>query len=123
MENEKKKILLVDDEKENVRTLKDFLEPRGYEILVAYNGREALKQAQKLPDLIILDVMMPGLNGIEVLQSLKRMPETCDTKVVMLSAKMVLDTIQQAREYGASDYLMKPVNLEQLLGVVKEFIG
>ena len=83
-----KKILVVDDEKEFVNTISARLEPMGYEIIPAYNGQEALDKAtSEMPDLIILDIMMPGMDGLEVLHKLRDNPKTFPLNVIMLTAK------------------------------------
>src|SRR5947207_10287406 len=83
-----KKILAVDDERHIVRLVQVNLERDGYTVVTAYDGKEALEKVQsERPDLIVLDVMMPYMDGFEVLQNLKKNPETRDIPVIMLTAK------------------------------------
>src|SRR5437870_4656154 len=83
-----KRVLAVDDERHIVRLIQVNLERQGYEVITAFDGKEALKKARsQLPDLIVLDVMMPHLDGFEVLKALKQDPETRSIPVIMLTDK------------------------------------
>ncbi len=114
------KILIVDDEEKNVKLMEAILIPLGYEVFKAYNGEEALQQVQKeSPDLILLDVMMPVMNGVEVCKRLKDDPETRLIPVVMITALgQVTDRIKGI-EAGADDFLTKPVNRDEMLARIQ----
>lgn len=108
-------ILIVDDVPKNVQILGMILGKK-YRLAVAVNGSAALKQAEKLlPDLILLDVMMPDMDGFETCARLKSSPRTKDIPVIFLTAKNESDDIAEGFEAGASDYLSKPFNANELL--------
>lgn len=118
--NMAKKILAVDDEKAIVRLVQVNLEREGYEVVTAYDGREALeKVASERPDLIVLDVMMPYMDGFEVLQQLKKSPETRDIPVIMLTAKAQDADVFRGWQSGVDCYLTKPFNPMELKAFVK----
>lgn len=115
-----KKILAVDDEKHIVRLLKTNLERVGYEVVTANDGREALqKVVEEHPDLLVLDVMMPYMDGFEVLQNLRRNPSTRDIPVIMLTAKAQDADVFKGWQSGVDCYLTKPFNPMELLSFVK----
>jgi len=109
------KILIVDDEQDIVRLLSFALQAEGYQVVTALSGQEALKRVeQERPDIVVLDVMMPGMDGIEVCAELRSKPETAGLPIIMLSALgQVADRVRGLRA-GADDYVPKPVNLEEL---------
>lgn len=114
------KLLLVDDEGKNLDVLTGVLEPKGYDILVGLNGRVALDLARRFsPDLILLDVMMPEMDGFETCRRLKEDPETRDIPVVFLTAKIELDDIVKGFELGAVDYVVKPFKVPELLSRIE----
>ncbi len=108
-------ILLVDDHPDTCETLARFLSRLGYSIRVAGNGNEALQEYSKgdFP-LVVSDIRMPGLSGIELLQAIKRQPSGQNTDVVLMTGHGGLDTAIQAMRSGAYDYLLKPINIEEL---------
>ncbi len=115
----KGKLLIVDDAPVNVSVLFDFLSNAGFEVLVAPDGERALRIAEHAaPDLILLDVIMPGMDGFEVCRELKARPATRDIPVVFMTA--LADTVDKVRgfELGALDYLTKPVQYEEILARV-----
>ena len=115
-----KKILAVDDEKHIVRLIQVNLERQGYEVLPAYDGKEALqKVGEERPDLIVLDVMMPYMDGFEVLQNLRRDPTTRDIPVIMLTAKAQDADVFRGWQSGVDCYLTKPFNPMELVSFVK----
>jgi two-component system alkaline phosphatase synthesis response regulator PhoP/two-component system response regulator VicR len=120
-----KKILAVDDEKHIVRLVQITLEKEGYEIITAGNGREALEQvAAEKPDLIVMDVMMPEMGGLEALTKLKGDPATAGIPVIMLTAKAQDTDVFQGWQSGADLYLTKPFNPMELVTFVKRlFLG
>ena len=104
-----KKILVCDDEPYILMALTDAVEMEGYECVTAINGREALQKAREtLPDLIMLDIMMPFMDGFEVCRELKADATTRDIPVIMLTAKSQQVDIQKGKDAGADDYITKP---------------
>ncbi len=115
----KQKLLVADDERDIIDILKYNLEKEGFEILTASNGREALLQARKNPDLILLDVMMPEMNGHDVVRALKTDPSTASIPVIFLTARTSeLDEVI-GLELGADDYITKPISVPKLIARIK----
>ena len=115
-----KKILAVDDERHIVRLVQVNLERQGYEVVTAYDGKEALEKVEaESPDLIVLDVMMPYMDGFEVLQNLKRNASTRDIPVIMLTAKAQDSDVFRGWQSGVDCYLTKPFNPMELIAFVK----
>ena len=115
------KIMVVDDELEICAFLKSFFEERMYEVIVATSGEEALRKVEKeRPQVILLDLKMPGRDGIEILKELKQ--KYPKTKVIMVTAVETSDKIEQAIRLGADNYITKPLSLEYLEMDVKEKI-
>ena len=114
-----KKILAVDDEKHIVRLVQVNLERAGYEVVIANDGKEALEKVQaENPDLVVLDVMMPYMDGFEVLQNLRRNPATRDIPVIMLTAKAQDADVFRGWQSGVDCYLTKPFNPLELVSFV-----
>jgi DNA-binding response OmpR family regulator len=116
----KKTILVVDDE-ETIRSLiKRIMQDAGYDVTTAANGEEAFnilsQQKERSPDLVILDIMMPGLNGLEVLDIIRG---RFDIPVIMLTAKQAVTTVRDALAIGADDYVRKPFRTTELVARVK----
>lgn len=110
-----KKILVVDDEEDILHFLEMALREKGYEVLTASGGHEALVRARlERPDLVLLDVMMPQMDGWEVLKLLKVDEETARIPVAMLSARTEAKDRVQGLQEGAVDYICKPFSLQQL---------
>jgi diguanylate cyclase (GGDEF)-like protein len=119
----KNKILVVDDVPVNVQLLTTYLSSVGYEVVTARDGQEALDQvAATLPDLILLDVMMPKLNGFEVCERLKSDPVTRVIPVIMVTALNEIEDKIKATESGADDFVSKPFNKLELLTRVKSLL-
>ena len=115
-----RKILVVDDERHIVRLVQVNLEKVGYQVLTAYDGVEALEQvAKEKPDMVILDVMMPRMDGFEVLKKLQADAKTRDIPVIMLTAKAQDADIFRGWSSGVSSYLTKPFNPRELLTFVE----
>ncbi|GAB4289175.1 MAG: hypothetical protein Kow0098_06980 [Ignavibacteriaceae bacterium] len=111
-----KKILVIDDLPENVFMLQDRLEHEGFEVITAYDGQSGIEKAnEELPDLILLDVMMPGLNGIEVCKTLVQEPNTSNIPIILVTAKSGAEDTKEGLEAGAFDYIKKPFNRIELM--------
>jgi DNA-binding NtrC family response regulator len=117
-----KTILIVDDEKEICTVLSDSLSQESFRVFTANNGKIALQLTKKeKPDLILLDIKMPGMDGIEVLKKIKKMKKK--PVVIMLTAFGTLETARKAMKLGAYDYITKPFDLFFLKSLVKEALG
>jgi DNA-binding response OmpR family regulator len=117
-----KRILIIDDEIEFAEMVKMRLEANRYIVETAANGEEGLKKIQaQMPNLILLDVMMPGLDGYEVLRRLRHDPKMRHVPVVMLTAKGETKSIFKAQDLGSTDYLIKPCESAELLATVQKY--
>ena len=116
------KILLVDDSKTELHVLSELLTKRGYKVRTAENGEEALKRLQEdKPDLILMDVVMPGQNGFQLTRAITRDPQFANVPVIICTSKnQETDRVWGMRQ-GARDYVVKPVNPEELLAMIKAF--
>lgn len=116
----KKKILVVDDEDDILNFLELVLGEKGFEVVTASGGQEALTKAQlEQPDLMLLDIMMPQMDGWEVLKLLRVDQETAEIPVAMLSARTEARDRVQGLQEGAIDYICKPFSLQELLGKIE----
>ena len=119
-----KKILACDDEKNIVKLIQVNLERAGFQVITAFDGKEALhKVLHEHPDLVVLDVMMPYMDGFEVLQNLRRHAQTRDIPVIMLTAKSQDQDVFKGWQSGVDCYLTKPFNPAELLSFVKRIFG
>ncbi|HEY6907448.1 MAG TPA: response regulator [Ignavibacteriaceae bacterium] len=115
-----KKILVIDDLPENVFLLQDRLENEGYEVITAYEGKSGVNKAiSEQPDLILLDIMMPDITGLEVCKKLVNNEETAHIPIILVTAKIEAEDIKEGLEAGAFDYIKKPFNRVELLARVK----
>ena len=117
-----KRILLVDDEKDFVGSVKEFLEMRGYEVMIAYDGMSAMERVRELPDLVLLDIKMPVMDGYEVLRRIQVDLGTAKIPVIMLTTKSETGAIFDAQKLSATDYIIKPTDLQELLDMVKKYL-
>lgn len=109
-------ILIVDDNKKNLQVLGNILHEEAYKVAIAMNGETALKLASKIhPDIIILDIMMPGMSGFDVCKILKADDDTKDIPVIFLTAKVEVDDIVEGFTLGGVDYMTKPFKKKELL--------
>jgi len=109
-------ILVVDDNEDNVDIARQMLLSRGFEVRVAYNGPSALTSVeQQRPDLILLDIMMPQMSGMEVLDRLRANPATAGVPVILVTAKDQDEDLLAGYKYGADYYITKPFSAKQLL--------
>ena len=118
------KILVIDDDPAGQRLIKYILAPEGYEVITASNGILGLQMAtQQSPDLVILDVMLPGLDGFEVCRRLREGSNTTDISIVMLSGKAQESDRDTGLKMGADAYLIKPVNRQELVDAVNKLVN
>lgn len=118
-----KKILVIDDEANIVKMVQSRLKASGYDAIVATDGKQGIDKAKnEKPDLIILDIMMPEMDGYETLAQLKEIPETKNIPVIMFTAKAETDNVAKAMDLGAVDYIVKPFTpislLEKIAGAL-----
>ena len=117
------KILVIEDDMNALRLVTYALEQEGYETVTAKDGLEGLRQAHdESPDLIILDVMLPGLDGYDVCHELRQQAETSIVPILMTSVRARHEDINIGLRLGADDYLMKPVDPEIILDRVKDLL-
>ncbi len=121
---EKKKILIVDDNYDVVATYKVVLDRMGYGVEIARDGNECLEKIeQEKPDMVLLDVLLPGLSGSEVCRRIKDTALTKDVPVVAITASLAADTRVKMSEVGADEFLLKPIDVSDLNRVIKKFLG
>ncbi len=121
--SEAKKILIVDDEQDIVETLKFMLEAQGYECLCAYDGETGLNMAKDhMPDLMILDVMMPKINGYKISRLLKYDKKYKDIPIIMVTARSQEDDKLIGQETGVNEYITKPFELDEVITKVQEYL-
>jgi len=117
-----KTILVVDDEKDILEMVKYNLSKEGYSVITARNGKQALEYANNKPDLILLDIMMPEYDGIEVLKRLKKNEMTNHIPVIFLTAKGTDIDEVLGLELGAEDYIVKPISIPKLIARIKNVL-
>lgn len=116
-------ILIIDDDLDICALLSAYIKHGGHEVLVAKDGQEGLEQAEAAnPDLIILDIQMPIMDGTVVLKSLRKMAQTAKTPVIALSAMGTSDLRDDMYSLGCNAYVSKPVNIEVLLNTIKTLL-
>ena len=119
----KTKILVIDDEPNIVQTLKDRLEMNEYTVFTACNGQEGLRVAeQESPDLILMDVIMPIMDGHEALENLRQCDWGKNISVIMLTARSQVQDISRAKACGIEDYIIKPFDLSELLEKIESIL-
>lgn len=120
----KKKVLIVDDEKDLVDMLKLRLESMGYDVLEAYDGKSGLDKAkEEKPDLIILDLMLPKMDGYQLCRILKFDEEYKNIPIVMLTARAQQKDKEQGVTCGANEYVTKPFEPKELVSVIHKLVG
>ena len=120
---DKTKILVIDDEPNIVQTLKDRLEMNEYKVFTANNGKGGLENAiRNDPDVILLDVIMPVMDGHEMLEALRKHPKGKNCAVIMLTARSQMQDISRANASGIEDYIIKPFDLSELLEKVESIV-
>lgn len=117
-------MLLVDDDARNIFALSSILERRGMRVITATTGSEAIAAIKKEPDiaLVLMDIMMPGMDGYETTQAIRADPALRRLPIIALTAKAMKGDREKCLEAGASDYLAKPVNTEQLLSALRMWL-
>lgn len=116
-------ILIVEDNELNRDTLRDILEFENYRVSIAQNGQEAVwKTGQELPDLILMDVQMPVMNGLEATRSIRENPQTADIPIVILTGLAMKWDRERCLAAGANAYLTKPISYELLINQVASFL-
>lgn len=119
-----KKILIADDEQNIVISIEFLLRREGFDVVVAGDGEEALAKARaERPDLVLLDVMMPKMNGFDVCQALRADPELADMRVMMLTAKGRETEVSKGLGLGADAYMTKPFSTKELVAQVRSLLA
>lgn len=117
------KILVVDDEPNIVQTLKERLEMNDFKVFTASNGKEGFEAALKeQPDIILLDIIMPVMDGLEMLEKLRQNDKGKDLSVIMLTARSQIEDITRANSCGIEDYIVKPFDLSELLEKISNIL-
>jgi CheY-like chemotaxis protein len=119
-----KKVLVVDDDMRNIYSLRNVLEEEGVRCITAENGKAAIKMLKENPDvdLILMDVMMPEMDGYEATNEIRKIPEFIKMPIIALTAKAMKGDREKCLEAGMSDYITKPVNTEQLLSLMRVWL-
>ena len=120
---ELKKVLVVDDDPYILMSLEFLMKKSGYEVMIARNGTEALELVEKqIPDIVLLDIMMPDVDGYQICKHIKKSDTLKHTKVVFMSAKTKESDIQKGYDLGASLYIIKPFSTRELVKQIKELM-
>ncbi|HBF34062.1 TPA: hypothetical protein DDW35_05820 [Candidatus Sumerlaeota bacterium] len=122
---DKKPLILVADDEEDIKiVLEMYLETVGCEVVTSYDGLDAVEKVkERKPDLVLMDIMMPIIDGIEAVKQIKAIPECKDLPIIMLSAAAQSNMIKRAMEAGATDYISKPFEPDMVYAVVKKFLN
>ena len=123
MNNSRKKIMIVDDSPSMSKVLEMVLLREDYNVVAYDNGSDAVKCAETdSPNLIIMDINMPGLSGIDAARKIKKNKKTNDIPIIMVSGSAQYEEVERALEAGADDYILKPYDIQQLLDIITEKI-
>ena len=118
-----KNVLVIDDEADIGEMIKIRLEANGYRVVLAYDGLDGIEKAKKeVPDIILLDILMPQMDGFEVCQRLRVIPKMGNVPIIMLTAIKTEATLERAREAGSQDYLVKPFDGQELAQRVRFYL-
>ena len=124
MSSNSKKILVVDDEELTTELAKTFLEKHGFKVIIAYDGEEGLRLAETdNPDIILLDVMLPSMDGFAVCKKLKENEKFKDTPILMFTAKGLSSDIEKGEACGADEYIVKPFSGKALVATIRKHLG
>jgi len=116
-------ILVVEDNPLNMELVSDILEAHGYEVRQAINGKEAVQEVElHLPDLILMDIQLPGLDGLTVTGIIKDNPETANVPIIALTAHAMRGDEEKAREAGCDGYISKPIDTRSLPQTIRQFL-
>lgn len=119
-----KRVLIVDDNQDAIHILSAVLKRGGYLVSIAKNGAEAVDRVrQEQPSLILLDIMMPKMDGFEVCKEIKGSTETCNIPILMITARKDPESRKRGLQVGASEYLVKPIHPAEVLRKVQEYLG
>ncbi len=119
-----KRILYVEDNFQNKRLVRKILSARGYEVLEADDGLTAVELASReRPDLILMDISLPGIDGVEATRRIKTYPETAGIPIVALTANAMRGDRERFLAAGCDDYLPKPISTVELIGMIGKFLG
>ncbi len=123
MKTNKKQILIIDDEPTWLMFLKEFLQQKGYDVMEAANGADALKVLKTYnPDFIMSDIRMPDMNGFDLLSKIRTLPSLSTTPFLFLSALDDFHARKVAKELGAIDCVAKPMNSEDIAGILTKYL-
>ncbi|MEY2475501.1 MAG: hypothetical protein QOG87_816, partial [Actinomycetota bacterium] len=119
-----KKVLIVDDDVRNVFALTSALESRGMEVLYAENGTDGIAVLQARPDtdLVLMDIMMPGMDGYETTRAIRKLPKYRQLPIIALTAKAMKGDREKSIASGASDYITKPIDIDQVLSLIRVWL-
>ena len=124
MSSNSKKILVVDDEELTTQLAKTFLEKHGFNVIIAFDGETGLNLAEaENPDLILLDVMLPYMDGFEVCKKLKENDNFKNTPILMFTAKGLSSDIERGQAVGADEYIIKPFSGKALVATIRKHLG
>lgn len=119
-----KKILVVDDDEPTVQTLSSILSNMGYSVGIARNGQEVLENLEKsIPDLMLLDIMMPRMDGLKLIQVLKRSMRGANIKIIVITALLLSNLVMELSKLGVELCIRKPVDVRKLAEIIKREIG
>lgn len=122
--NNGRRVLIVDDEEGFLSLIREALEIRGFDVVTASSAVEAgMEIASKKPDAILMDIRMPGINGIQACEAIKKNPITKDIPVMIVSALSDDSDIKKAHRAGVLDYFIKPVNIEKVVSKLRDVLG
>lgn len=124
MSSEKKTALIVEDERDAAEMFAEMMRVTGFDVISLYSSTPAISTiAVEKPDLVLLDIMMPDVSGLEVLRYMRREPDLKDIPVILVSAKSMPADIQEGMEAGASNYLTKPIGFLELKSAVEALVS
>jgi CheY-like chemotaxis protein len=121
---DKKKIMVIDDDPNNIREIRDVLEPKGYLVIFASDGQSGVEKIKnQMPDLILLDLVLPGQSGFKIAQEIRALPESKDIPIIAISLKREDIDKHIAAHSGIAEYVEKPINYDRLLYHIKDILG